>query len=75
MMFYQEQKLSLYFGLGRGCMLHSFQLAAMLFLASRQIIMTLCMCACVHLPSCACMPSPDKETGKKDLLNRRPEEA
>lgn len=51
MMFYQEQRASLYFGLGRGCMLHS-QLTAMLFLARRQIIVTLCMCACVHARLC-----------------------
>lgn len=73
MLLHQEQKFSLYFGLGRGRTLHFFQLAAMLFLARRQIIVTLCMCAYMHLPSCACMPSPDKETGKHNLLHRGPQ--
>lgn len=71
MMFYQEQKLSLYFGLGRGCMLYSFQLAAMLFLASRQIIVTLCICACVHLPSCACVPSLSRERNRETRSLKR----
>lgn len=68
----QEQKFSLYFGLGRGCVLHSFRLTAMLFLASRQIIVTVCMCVCAPALVCTC-PLQIKETGKGDLLHREPE--
>lgn len=53
-------------------MLHSFRLTAMLFLARRQIIVTVCMCMCAPALVCTC-PLQIKETGKGDLLHRGPE--